>query len=353
MLKATYHVGEDFLDIADGLRAIDEAIHFLNLRCGDRLGHTLALGVDIDEWYQNKAYRILINKMSFIDNLAWIYAKLRQYDIKECEDTKTYIEKRFEEYFVDIYKNNFNSDKQEEIIKNARDFYTERGIAHSYNYNSFHISINEYYDAWKLRGDNPSLYKNGFFQLTGSNVDDWDMYAVNREFPTNYKIRYVPEIAMLYYEYHFNSAVKITGDQIVEIRVADCMIKAIKLIRQKMQQEICSIGLAIETNPSSNYLIGTFRRYDKHPIVGWYNYGLTCAQEELQQCPQLQVSINTDDQGVFATYIENEYAYLSLALEKCKDENGNLKYNRTMILQWLDNIRRMGINQSFLRERQV
>lgn len=27
-LGATYHVGEEFLDIADGLRAIDEAIHF-------------------------------------------------------------------------------------------------------------------------------------------------------------------------------------------------------------------------------------------------------------------------------------------------------------------------------------
>ena len=48
-LLATYHVGEDFLDILDGLRAIDEAILFLNLRCGDRLGHALALGVDIDE----------------------------------------------------------------------------------------------------------------------------------------------------------------------------------------------------------------------------------------------------------------------------------------------------------------
>lgn len=74
-------------------------------------------------------------------------------------------------------------------------------------------------------------------------------------------------------------------------------------VRSMMQREICSIGIGIETNPSSNYLIGTFRRYDKHPITSWYNYGLTLDQGALERCPQLQVSINTDDQGgVFHIY---------------------------------------------------
>ena len=114
-----------------------------------------------------------------------------------------------------------------------------------------------------------------------------------------------------------------------------------------MQKEISDIGIGIETNPSSNYLIGTFRRYDKHPIVRWYNLGLTNNNEELEHCPQLDVSVNTDDQGVFATYIENEYAYLALAMEKCKDKDGNKRYNKTMILQWLDNIRKSGISQAF------
>lgn len=67
----------------------------------------------------------------------------------------------------------------------------------------------------------------------------------------------------------------------------------------------------------------------------------------MKNCPQIQVSINTDDQGVFATYIENEYAYMALALEKYVNERGERVYNRTLILQWLDNIRRMGIRMSF------
>ena len=67
--------------------------------------------------------------------------------------------------------------------------------------------------------------------------------------------------------------------------------------------------------------------------------GLTTSQEELEECPQLPVCINTDDQGIFSTYLDNEYALLALALEKAKDENGHNKYKRSMIYEWINNIR--------------
>lgn len=347
VLRATYHVGEDFLDIVDGLRAIDEAICFLNLDCGDRLGHALALGIDVEEWYESKGNRILINKQGYLDNLAWLYAKMRQYNIADTEGVKSYIEKRFNEYFVEIYQNNMDSYRQENIIFNAKKYYANKKIAHSYNHDSLIFGINEYYDAWKLRGDNPKLYEEGYFRISGEILDEWDTFAVNKDFPQNYKIRYNPEVVMLYYLYHFNKDVKVAGDQMVEIKIEKCMIDVISKVQKLMQSDICRQGIGIEANPSSNYLIGTFRRYDKHPITKWYNYGLTVNQEELEKCPQIQVSINTDDQGVFSTYIENEYAYLALALEKSKNEDGKSLYSRTMILQWLDNVRKMGIDLSF------
>lgn len=36
-LRMTYHIGEDYLDIVDGLRALDEMIRFLKFNCGSRL----------------------------------------------------------------------------------------------------------------------------------------------------------------------------------------------------------------------------------------------------------------------------------------------------------------------------
>lgn len=46
-LGLTYHVGEDFYDIIDGLRAVDEVLTFLCFRNGSRLGHGLVLGTDV------------------------------------------------------------------------------------------------------------------------------------------------------------------------------------------------------------------------------------------------------------------------------------------------------------------
>ena len=72
-IHVTYHVGEDFLDIADGLRAIDEAIRFLLLGRGDRIGHALALGIDPELHYTFKRNRIILPKQDLLDNLVWLY----------------------------------------------------------------------------------------------------------------------------------------------------------------------------------------------------------------------------------------------------------------------------------------
>ena len=347
LLRATYHAGEDFLDIVDGLRAIEEAVFYLNLNCGDRLGHALALGVDIDEWYEKKGYRILINKQDYLDNLVWLYARIRKMNIQNCEAAVHYIEKRFDEYFGEIYRSNISTAECEAVAQSAAKYFEERKITHGYGWNHFSFGINEYYDAWKLRGDNPELYREGFFKPNSIALDEWDYHGVNRVYPANYRIRYNPATAFLYYTYHYNEEVKKVGRETVEIKQSECMIEAIKMVRKAMQREVARLGIGIETNPSSNYLIGNFRRYDKHPIVQWYNAGLTYDKEELDECAQLQVSVNTDDQGVFSTSLENEYAYLAIALEKCKDEYGNCKYPRSFVLEWLDSIRKMGISQSF------
>lgn len=53
-LRMTYHVGEDFFDIVDGLRAIDEVLLFCGLKRNSRLGHALALGIDPYKYYEYK-----------------------------------------------------------------------------------------------------------------------------------------------------------------------------------------------------------------------------------------------------------------------------------------------------------
>lgn len=77
----TFHVGEDFYDIADGLRAIDEAILFLNLKRGDRLGHCLALGIQPQIYYSEHDYHLAIPYQVLIDDMVWLKMKSMEWNV--------------------------------------------------------------------------------------------------------------------------------------------------------------------------------------------------------------------------------------------------------------------------------
>ena len=51
---------------------------------------------------------------------------------------------------------------------------------------------------------------------------------------------------------------------------------------------------------------------------------------------------------MFDTLLENEYALMTLALKKAKDKESNLMYDIEDIYEWIDYIRRMGIEQVFV-----
>ena len=346
-LKVTYHVGEDFLDLADGLRAIDEAVNFLNLDYGDRLGHAIALGIDVDEWYASKNDKILISQQDYLDNLVWIYQRLVQFRIQGMDALKDYIERKYEQLFGEIYGQYMDYERIQFILKEAKEKYESLGKTIMLQNDRYSFDIGRYYEAWKLRGDDPELYKNGYFCWEDDGSPE-KRAQVNTKFPKNFTIRYLPANFLLYYCYHFDEKVRKTGNQKREVKIKPDYKKAVSLIQKEMQKRIGQRGIFIETNPSSNFAIGTFKDYKKHPIFNLYNRHLTFDQEKLKNCPQLSVSVNTDDQGIFATSLENEYALLASALDFDLDEDGKNKYNRNMVYEWLDDVRKMGNEQSFL-----
>lgn len=212
------------------------------------------------------------------------------------------------------------------------------------------FDIYAYYDAWKIRGDAPELYKNGIFDKNSNYVAPFEVNAVNYIFPSDFDIRTRAEVVMLYYFYHYNTEVRLEGKKKIDVKVSQEYVNGVELVQKEMQKEIAKRGIAIETNPSSNYMIGTFKRYDEHPIINFYNNGLTFDTESLKACPQIWTSINTDDQGVFNIKLENEYAIIARALEKKKDDSVEYLYQKNMIYDWLDKIREMGLSQSFGRK---
>lgn len=341
-LRLTYHVGEDYIDIIDGLRAVDEAIMYLNLGCGDRLGHALVLGGDPNQWYNLKNWVINISQHDYLDNIAWLYSKIIIYRLDVDHFVMSYLEGEFYKYFRIVYGDHISlSDNN--IISSRR--------KNAYNISNADVNINTYYNAWELRGDDPEDYFDGQYRPRNY-TDIWEWNSVNRKYPKDISIRNSAAVTFLYYTYHYNSAVKIEGDKKIKVSIPKSFVKVIRLIQDELQKIIAYKGICIETNPSSNCLIGSFGKYsyEKHPISQYYNIGLkTINSGKSGFSSNMAVCINTDDQSIFKTSLENEYALIVRALESAKNSEGVHIYGRASIYDWIDSIRRMGIDYSFCK----
>lgn len=323
-LGVSYHVGEDFLDIVDGLRAIDEALLFLGLKCGDRLGHALALGINVRSWYNLKEMHVTLPLHDYLDNIVWLYFKVMEYDIN-CNKTELdKLKNQYEDTFKLIYGDYFGQP----------------------------VPITDYYNSWMLRGDDPSYYyseKNDLYYENDYLPGKWEDFAINFDPKIPKSIRKSKDITKLYYLYHYSDIVKEKGNQYVLKKVYPFVVGIVQQVQKIMQKRIAKKGIIIECNPSSNCLIGSFGKYsyENHPIKNFYNLNLYDDSTIAPDCPQISVCINTDDQSLFGTSLENEYALIAKAFEGVKDSDGCRVYTRTSIYKWLDNIRKMGIECTF------
>lgn len=326
-LGRTYHAGEDFLDLVDGMRAIDETIQFLDFSHGDRIGHALALGLVPKDHYDYKDNKVRLNKQDALDNFVWLYYRSSELNIT--------LEPLLEHQLCDS------------IDELSREIYGEFCKNNNVVINKFNL-----YCSWKLRGDSPDLYKKGKFEVPRMPLNQYTKAkCVDSSELDSY--RNDANISKLYYAYHFDAGVRKKQEEPYEFSVNKKYVNLVTEIQKKLQFKIAEKGIMIECNPSSNFLISTFKDYKKHPITVFNNLDLEIDSEKLSKCPQISVSINTDDQGIFDTSLEYEYALIASALIKDTDENGSPKYKSAQVYKYLDSIREMGNIQTFLRDSQV
>lgn len=304
-LGLTYHVGEDFLSIIDGLRAIDEVSHFLRFRRGDRLGHALVLCVDPERYLRSRHEALLLPKMLVLDDIAWALNKSEE---GACLATlRAPLENIFYRVFREVY-----------------------GVRP--------VSVRDYYESWLLRGDNPARYINtGNIDVDLSDkLSLWSRYDLNNDSEA-VEARKNPEACKLYRSYHYDLSVRTSGEKTMELRCPEGTAQLIADLQKHVIRQIENRNIGIETNPTSNVRIGGFGRYIDHTAMKFLSI------DGLQT--HLSASINTDDRGVFATSLEREYALLACAI--AKGDEGEPSRSMAEICAWLDRIRRNGLAQRF------
>jgi adenosine deaminase len=315
-LGITYHVGEDYYDIVDGMRAIDEAILFLNLQDGARLGHAVALGIGTMDYYRERKHTIIIPKQDLLDNCVWLLAKMDEYAIQEEKGVRNQLRFEVQRLMSEIYQN--------------------------YSMEDYRI----YYQSWLLRGDEPSVYMNASKQLAIPEDTMVEPYYLNH-FEKKIDIARNQWLArVLYRDYHYDAGVKHRGHKPEEWRLPVGLVSVIDKIQMMMRNDVARRKIAIEVNPTSNLRICNIDTYDTHPVVKFRNYGLS-VMDEHNDCPQISVSINTDDKGIFATSLEKEYTLMALALEKQKTAEGKMKFLPNNVQNWLEGIRQEAEVQRF------
>ena len=310
-LRITYHVGEDFLDVLDGLRAVEEAISFLELKNGDRFGHALVLGVNVKEWYEQKRMRIYLNRQDFLDNTAFLYDMIMRFRLD-----------------FPILQQKLECD----FTRDFRIIYTDMPD----------VSINDYILSMRLRGDEPGIYEEWEPNRSAKALEgEWKRLrnSMTQEAAGNLTAMH------LIHQYHYDHRVKYEGSKSVECSITEEYIEAVEQVQKIVCRHVAELGIGIECNPSSNILIGMAKKYIDHPILRFNHYHLNIEDES--EMPEMFVSVNTDDLGIFDTDLGNEYALLACALQQARDSDGRARFSGAEIYRWMDHIRRMGLEQSF------
>ena len=240
----TYHAGEDFYHLLGGLRAIYEAITFLDLQRGDRIGHATAAGVAPETWAHNVGCEVVVPIGAYMDDLLFVYNLISNNECKALDSLMPRLYMRIMELSREIYPND--------------DF-----------------QVYDLIYAWKRR-------QADILELADSGELN-NIKALKRYHQKEYVEKYKKEIKVKIFAILDEKALR-------EVQLA-----VLKIMHHK--------EIAIETLPTSNIFIGYHNSFNTYHLVNWIRW-------EKEGKPIPPIVLGTDDAGIFATNIYNEYCHI-------------------------------------------
>lgn len=252
-LGLTYHAGEDFYHPISGMRAMHEVIRYGEMTCGDRLGHGLAAGWNIEAFQKERGKSLLIPRKILQEDLVWIHSRMIEANLNDSRlqgliesEVQKLSAKVFVEPFIFI-----------DILKALCE------LRHVFP------------PPQPPRGYGPSTGK-GTHSSKVAELRNLELFNPDCQSRRLEKVA----IPVFYREPSF--------------------LELLDQIQAELLREMSRKRIIVEFNPSSNLTIGKLEGLASHPIFQYYK---TLGKDML-------VSINTDDPGTFATRLDIEYGLM-------------------------------------------
>lgn len=288
-LRTTLHLGEDFLRLSEGLRRMHEAIEFGLLELGDRIGHGVALGMDPQRWADHMQASAQPAEER-LDDLLWELDRYQKGDLPAATSRVEYVRAEVTRLGEFIYRNHPTA---EHLIE-------ARWLRHQ--------------PAVLSRLDYPLV--RAPFKGTAEQSPPMD----------------------LLYRYLTDGDVYVRGQRPQLITASPTSLASeVALLKDAQSFLRCELGrreITIESNPSSNLIIGGFSSVEDLPA-----FRLQPLQGDTKDAPVL-VSVNTDNPLTFASCLADEMAHVYFGLLR-------LGKPAALALDWVDRARDNGWRSRF------
>lgn len=280
IVRFTYHAGEDFAHLASGLRAMTEAVLFLDLSAGCRLGHGTAAGLNPKRWWRTTGGTVVMATEDRLDDLVVARELLLQARLA------------FEQLpLIDA-----------EIHRLSMRIWDDP-----------RLTPDLLASAWKLRSLDPLVRANDHV--------DVDPHRQAEALLHLSAIRTEPSVYAHFLRRHGINAsaaeLRRAREEVVVSMDSDVLRpRDLRLLQHVVLKLLHDRRVAIETLPSSNVRISIHENYEHHHAGYWLGAG-----KKMVPTP-VRVVVGSDDPGIFATGLRNEYAHLQNSLESQAKDRG-------------------------------
>lgn len=267
----TYHAGEDFYHIFTGMRAIYEAINFCSLKDGDRIGHAVALGLDPIQWGKVIGNKIKMRQGEYLDDLVFLFYIIKEYKIESFYSILNLIKSRAEHLYFDIY--------------------------------NVYLPTETIIEGWKMRGLCPiHMGFNGkdINTIIIKNEEEFELCKQIEKLSSKSSVEVYQKYHDRVYKDNYEKRIDIEVDEFISLEEIEIIQKALLEMMNKKE-------IIIETLPMSNVRIGFHQDFSTYHLWNWIKW-----KKEGVGVPP--IIIGSDDTGIFATNIYNEYANVYLML---------------------------------------